>query len=1597
MLRQILEDYRKQQFNKDKGDAFERLVCAWLKCDPQYQSIFSDVWLWKDWPQRKEQGYALPDTGIDLVAKFREGETYCAIQCKFYDSPVAMSDLGNFFTLSGKGGFSQRIIVATAPLTKHAADALEGQTIPVSLITLEDMEEAPIDWTAFSLDKPDELKCSTVKKTPRPHQEEALEAVLKGFEAHDRGKLIMACGTGKTYTSLVIAQKMVKPGGTVLFLVPSISLLSQTLRAWTADASIPLRCFAVCSDSKASRNEEDMRISEMAYPSTTNPHKLAKAFEATQDNTALTVIFSTYQSIDVVHQAQAAAGFTFDLIICDEAHRTAGYTAKDEDHSAFVKVHDDSHIRGKKRLYMTATPRIYAEASKDRAKDLGTEVFSMDDPQKFGPLFHRLRFDEAVRRDLLSDYKVLIIAVDERHVNLSLQSRIGDSGDELNLDDAVKIVGCWTGLGKRLAEDDKADVASDPKPMRTALAFAGNIKHSKLVAKEFSRIADELGGKVNLPRLFAEHVDGTMNVVERNQKLSWLKANAASEENECRILTNAKCLSEGVDVPALDCAIFLNPRDSVVDVVQSVGRVMRKAPGKKYGYVILPIGIAMGASPENALNNNKKYRTVWQVLNALRAHDDRLDNQFAKIDLTGKSNGVVQIIGVGGDGEDKQDRIPGEWLTLPLVSQEFGEWQDAIYGKIVHKCGDRQYWETWAKDIASIAERHQMRIRTMLEHPTDEQRDAFDTFIDGLRRNLNPSIDREQAVEMLAQHVITKPVFDALFEGYAFTEHNPVSQSMQGILDVLKGQALEKDLDALEGFYASIRERVKGVDDPTARQKLIVELYDKFFKAAFPKMVERLGIVYTPVEVVDFIIRSADKALQEHFGCSLKDEGIHILDPFTGTGTFPVRMMESGLIPPDMLTLKYRYELHANEIVLLAYYIAAINIEEAYHRVTGKPYQPFPGICLTDTFQMNENDGKIDIGLPENAERVEEQKRRDIRVIVGNPPYSVGQNNANDNNQNLKYPNLDARIETTYVAHSTATNKNSLYDSYIRAFRWASDRIGNKGVLCFVTNGAWLDSNTADGFRHELEKEFSAVYVFNLRGNQRTSGELSRREGGKIFGSGSRTPVAITLLIKKPGHTGKAQIFYHDIGDYLTREEKLHKVETFADYAALPWEQLHPNEYNDWINQRCGDFNDFVPLNDGDVAIFCMRSGGLKTNRDAWCYNFSNELLQQKIKGMIDFYNQQVSLYGEECRKSGKNAESIVDKLIDTNPYKIKWNRSLRNDLCKVKRADFILSHVYKGIYRPYTKQMVYFDRQFNDMVYRQPSLFPTANHNNLVIQVTGIGINKDFSCLVVDSLPDVQTFANGQCFPLYYYEKNEPKGKAVEQGSLIPQKSKPKQLGLPMPKPVTEEYTRKDAITDAALEHFQTHYEDDTIGKEDLFYYVYGILHSPVYRERYAADLKKMLPRVPLAPDFWGFSKAGRELAHWHLDYEQVEPWPVEEERKPQGDMDDFTYYHVEKMRFPKKGERGTIIYNGNITFKGIPLDAYDYVVNGKSALDWIMERYAITIDKDSGIRNDPNDWCREHNDPTYIYNLVKRIIRVSLETNRIVAGLPDIDGEGK
>ncbi|MCA8180638.1 DEAD/DEAH box helicase [Burkholderia vietnamiensis] len=1587
MIRTILQQYRDEAaFNRDLGDRFERLMRAFLKVDPQYMALYEDVWMWKDWPQREDLGYKAPDTGIDLVAKLRDDDGYCAIQCKFYDSSIQMGDLGNFFTLSGKGGFTERLIIATAPLSKHAADAMENQTIPANLLSLEDLEASPIDWTQFSLEKPDQLR-KLPRKTPLPHQKEALADVMKGFKTSERGKLIMACGTGKTYTSLAVTEELITPGQNVLFLVPSIALLSQTLRAWTSDSSVPLRCFAVCSDSKASRNEEDMRIYELAYPATTNATKLAQSWKDKHDDSAVTVIFSTYQSIDVVHRAQEKTGLLFDLVICDEAHRTAGYTAPKDPPSAFVSVHDKDYIRAKKRLYMTATPRIYAEASKTKAEESDIQVFSMDDAATYGPVFHRLRFDEAVKRDLLSDYKVLVIAVDELHVNQVLNRRIADSGDELKLDDAVKIVGCWNGLGKHVSVEDGLDVSADPQPMRTAIAFAQSIKHSKLLRSEFERISNDLSDDLEyLPALEAKHVDGTMNVVERNQKLSWLKSNIGSDEDVCRILTNARCLSEGVDVPALDAAIFLNPRDSVVDVVQSVGRVMRKDPSgrKKYGYVILPIGIRKDVSPETALDDNKKYRVVWQVLNALRAHDDRLDKQFATIDLTGKSNGVVNVIGAGG-GNGQSDRMP-EQLGFSFDPIELGKWRDAMFAKIVHKCGNRRYLEDWAKDVAEIAERHQMRIRALLDKPYSKGKKAFDEFLKGVRKNLNPSVSQDDAIEMLAQHIITKPVFDALFESYAFTSKNPVSQSMQKIMDILEAQALDKEHETLEGFYASVRERVSGITDPKGRQKIVVELYEKFFKTAFKRMVDRLGIVYTPVPLVDYILKSADAALQEHFGCRMGDDNVHILDPFTGTGTFPVRLIETGIIPTAKLPYKYRNELHANEIVLLAYYIAAINIEEAFHRVAGGEYEPFPGIVLTDTFQMNEpQSGDLDEGLPENHERADRQKARDIRVIVGNPPYSVGQDDANKNDQNLKYPWLDSRIEATYAQNSTATNKNSLYDSYIRAFRWASDRIKDEGIICFVTNGGWIDGDTADGFRASLHEEFAHAYVFNLRGNARTQGEQRRKEAGNVFDAGSRTAVAITLLVKRKDHVGKGTIHYHDIGDYLTSEQKLATLAQFGHYQNVPWVTLEPNEHHDWINQRTDDFNALMPLNDEPNAIFALRSRGIETSRDPWVYNMSRTALVANVERMIEFYNNQQQTHAAAVKVGSTTTEraKIASQLIDTNPRKIKWTRGLINSLARGTRGAFDDACIGTAIYRPFAKAWLYYDPMLNE--YFKEKLYPSAQHKNLAICVGGVVERKGFSVLMTQGLTDLHMLDTGQFFPLRWYEKA---GKASPQASLLGDEVGSGQDG----------YVARDGITDVALAAFRKHYTDPSITKDSIFYYIYGVLHSEEYRELYTSDLKKLLPRIPMASDFRAFEEAGRKLAALHIGYETVEPWPVVEEAKPKGDLNDDAYYRVEKMRFASAGgrekDKSVIVYNSRITLREIPLEAYDYVVNSKSAIDWIVEQYKVDKDKDSGIPEDPNAWCREHNDPTYILTLLKRVIRVSVETMGIVRSLPPLQG---
>lgn len=1581
--------------NRDKGDKFERLMKSYFELDPLYKDKFKKVSMWSDW-EYAEGG----DNGIDLVAEGYDGE-FTAIQCKFFspDTQVMKKNIDSFFTESGKTfvvdkkkkTFTGKIIVCTSDnWTKEAEEAVKKQAIIPQRIRVQDLDNSPIDWSKLSLDQPEKLSLKK-KKTVRPHQAEAIKDVLNGFKGHDRGKLIMACGTGKTYTALKLVEQSVSKSGTVLFLVPSISLLSQTLREWTAESENSFHAFAVCSDTKVGKDNEDTARHDLAIPATTDTTSLLKGLAAVKGDKKLTVIFSTYQSIDVISQAQKKGLPEFDLIICDEAHRTTGATLADKEDSSFVTVHDQKKIKAKKRLYMTATPRIFGDAVKSKAKEAGAELFSMDDESKYGPEFHRLGFGKAVGNHLLTDYKVLVLAVDERVINSKFQRKFANEEGEIPLEDIARIIGCWNGLSKKFVGEEAA--VEDGLPMKRAVAFASTIPYSKRIANVFQNVVTEYISKNNAKNALnceLQHVDGTFNVLLRNQRLDWLKEEPP--ENTCRILTNARCLSEGVDVPALDAVLFLNPRKSMVDVVQSVGRIMRRAEGKKYGYVVLPIGIPAGTPPEVALKDNKKYEVVWQVLQALRAHDDRFDAEINKIELNKGKSSQIQIVGVGGGSGEPGDDKANTSTQISFNMPEIEDWKDAIYAKIVLKCGSRPYWENWAADVAKIAEKHTDHIKKLLTSKDPKPAKAFEKFLKGIQKNINPSISKDEAIEMLSQHLITKPVFDALFEHYPFTEKNPVSQSMQAVLKVLESGAFKEDAAKLKSFYDSVRMRVKGIETAEGRQKIIVELYDRFFKVAFPKMSERLGIVYTPVEVVDFIIHSVEAVLKDEFGQSLSDKDVHILDPFTGTGTFIVRLLQSGLIKKEDLKRKFKGELHANEIVLLAYYIAAINIEETYHGITGGEYTPFVGAVLTDTFQLTEDEtqGSFESALPENSERVERQKKTPIQVIISNPPYSAGQRDANDNNQNLEYPKLDARIRETYAAVSSATLKNSLYDSYIRGIRWASDRIGEQGVVGFVTNGSFIDGNASDGLRKTLDKDFSKIYCFNLRGNARTQGEERRKEKGNVFGEGTRTPVAITIFVKSKGKNGQCEINYHDIGNYLSREEKLKIIQDLGSIKNIKWQTVQPNEEGDWINQRSVDFENFLVMGEKGVNssrhIFSIYSAGVKTNRDFWAYNFDSDALKSNMGRMIKTYNQERERFLAESKKNQSGMRKRPEEIITSDQKAIGWSGDLVDALAKNVVGDFdpIASRV--SLYRPYAKSNLYFDPLFNNRHYQLPKLFPTSNHTNIVFCVTGIGASKSFSTLVSDSLPNLHLLDTGQCFALYYYEKPDEE----KTGDLLTAHEKPDKHG----------YIKRDAITDFALDTFQKTYADKKISKEDIFYYVYGLLHSPTYRTKYQNDLKKMLPRIPLAKDFWGFSKAGRELAKVHLNYETVKPYNLKEEISEGAPKKEKELYRVNAvgmkfLKVKKEEDRTTIIFNQHVTLKGIPLEAYDYVVNGKSAIEWVMERYCVTTDlnakgEGSGIKNDPNEWS---DDPRYIVDLVKRVVQVSIDTNRIVKSLPELE----
>ncbi|GAA7869275.1 hypothetical protein HpMS191_13930 [Helicobacter pylori] len=1028
----------------------------------------------------------------------------------------------------------------------------------------------------------------------------------------------------------------------------------------------------------------------------------------------------------------------------------------------------------------------------------------------------------------------------------------------------------------------------------------------------------------------------------------------AFKPNTCKVLSNARCLSEGVDVPALDSIVFFDGKSAMVDIIQAVGRVMRKAKRKQRGYIILPIALEESEieNLDEAVNNTN-FKNIWKVIKALRSHDPSLVDK-----VTFKEK--IKIFG-SDDGKDQSDEYPQKDQTEQKTEQDPKQAQktlfdaillqdlaDAVYNVMPTKLGDRNYWENFTKKTGNIAKTLNNRLKDIF----DKNPEIFSDFLDSLRGNIHQNIKEYEALDMITSHIITKPIFDALFGDNI---KNPIAKALDKMVQKLSDLGLQGETKDLKNLYESVKTEALHAKSQKSQQELIKNLYNTFFKVAFRKQSEKLGIVYTPIEVVDFILRATNGILKKHFNTDFNDQSITIFDPFTGTGSFIARLLskENALISDEALKEKFQKNLFAFDIVLLSYYIALINITQAAQN-RDSSLKFFKNIALTDSLDIYEE--KNDKGvfkffedLKENKEIKDTLAGQNIRVIIGNPPYSAGAKSENDNNQNLSHPKLEKLVYEKYGKNSSSrASGKTTRDTLIQSIRMASDLLKDKGVVGFVVNGSFIDSKSADGFRKCVAKEFSHLYVLNLRGNTRTSGENQKKEGDGIFDSGSRATIAVIFFVKDSSAPDNT-IFYYEVEDYLKREAKLNKLAGFEDLDSVQFETITPNEKGDWINQRNDAFDKLIPLrrDKNSKSVFDINSRGVVSGRDPWVYNFSPKILTQSVQKCIDTYNADLKRFNAVFReafkqrtkgvKSGDLYKHLNDKEITTDKTKIAWTEGLKNHLIKNKNLqESSEERVRLSLYRPFNKQWLYWDKDWINGQGEFSKIFPNKHAQNVVIN-TGVGNGKDFSALVSDFISSLDLISHNQAYPLYYYDD----------------------LG-----------NRYNAISGYALNLFRKHYENNSITEEEIFYYIYAIFHHKGYLEKYKNSLAKEAPRTALSPDFKELSVLGKELAELHLNYENGEMHTsVKYTTLMNAEVEG--YYDVDKMT--KKGD--SIIYNHHITITKIPKKAFNYVVNGKSAIDWVIERYQKTMDEDSLIENNPNDYAGGK----YVFELLLRVIKLS------------------
>ncbi|WP_154569531.1 DEAD/DEAH box helicase [Helicobacter pylori] len=1569
-----------------KGSWFEKVSKRFLK-EHDSADEYESIDLWSDWELRGKEG----DRGIDIVITTTSKE-YIAVQCKFHQDSVSLNDIATFLSKlqSGVGeiGFKKGIIISTSNLSSNALEEIEqirkSKGIDIVEISEEDFIYSQIDWEKFDPAQTQGELPLCDKKKPRPHQTEAIKATKEYFSnpKNTRGKLIMACGTGKTYTSLKIMEAL-DPKIT-LFLAPSIALLSQTFREYAQEKSDPFYASIVCSDDKVGKGKknkndddtDDINFSELPNKPSTRLEDILSVCELAQKENKRFIIFSTYQSALRIKEAQEAGLGEIDLVICDEAHRTVGamYSSNErDDKNAFTLCHSDGNIKAKKRLYMTATPKVYSESSKARAKESDNAIYSMDDESIFGEEIYTLNFTRAIALDLLTDYKVMILAVRKEDlsgvtnsVNQKI-SRLEAKGTKLdkkliNNEFVCKIVGTHKGLAKKdliaLDDENKEDHnlqnKNDTTPSQRAISFCKSINTSKNIKDSFETIMecyDEELKKKSFKNLTIsiDHIDGTMNCKVRLEKLEELNQ---FKPNTCKVLSNARCLSEGVDVPALDSIVFFDGKSAMVDIIQAVGRVMRKAKHKKRGYIILPIALEESEieNLDEAVNNTN-FKNIWKVIKALRSHDPSLVDEATfreKIKIFGSDDNNNDETNqddeeLQKDKTDKTKQDPKQAQKTLFDAILLQDLANAVYNVMPTKLGDRNYWENFTEKTGNIAKTLNSRLKDIFEKNPEN----FHGFLDSLKGNIHSNIKEDEALDMITSHIITKPIFDAIFGDNI---KNPISKALDKMVEKLSTLGLQGETKDLKNLYESVKTEAMHAKSQKSQQELIKNLYNTFFKVAFRKQSEKLGIVYTPIEVVDFILRATNGILKKHFNTDFNDKNITIFDPFTGTGSFIARLLskENDLISDEALKEKFLNNLFAFDIVLLAYYIALINITQAAQNRDGS-LKNFKNIALTDSldFYEEKNDkGVFDLfkDLEENKEIKDTIEKQNIRVIIGNPPYSAGSKSQNDNNQNLSHPELEKRVYEKYGKNSTskAVGKTTR-DTLIQSIYMASELLKDKGVLGFVVNGSLIDSKSGDGFRKSVAKEFAHLYVLNLRGNARTLGEERKKEGDGIFDSGSKATIAIIFFVKDASVKNSA-IHYYDIGDCLKREEKLNRLSHFTNLDAIPFETIIPNNKGDWINQRDDEFEKLIPLKrDKELqSVFDINSGGVMSGRDPWVYNFSPDALMQNVQKCIDTYNADLKRFNAYFREAFKQRTKSVkpddrykhlnDKEITTDKTKIAWTYALKNHLIKNKNLqESHEKHIRLAMYRPFNKQWLYFDKNLNKRQSQLPKIFPNKDAQNVVINTT-----RNLSALVSDAITDGHFIGDTQAYPLYCYDD----------------------LG-----------NRHYAISGYALNLFRKHYEDNLIAEEEIFYYIYAILHHKGYLEKYKNSLIKEDPRIALSEDFKELSALGKELAELHLNYESGE-MHASVEYKTLMNAETEGYYDVEKM----KRQGNSIKYNNNITITKIPDKAFEYVVNGKSAIDWVIERYQKTTD-DSKIKNNPNDY----KGGKYVFELLCRVIKLS------------------